>query len=235
MRIDQTMFPAWSAAATLVGLHGQAAVQHTMDAIHSTTVSDRLDDTIRAVTSFDHVVDNASALPIGMVVPRFGRYVAGYDAAREALLLIVGSGLVPAAGLRVGRQSLLAGRDAFMSGVAAIGSDTSRYGTYLAAGWLNAAAEDATNGAQLLQPAGDTGDRLLAGIDQVRAAVAHNAPLDAALVKSVGDLFAQADSELAEAVAHASQGAPQLDAEVERRVMAQTDTLLRTAARASAA
>ncbi len=199
--IGKTLFPSWAAAVTLVKEHGVDAALHARAAVKAGDGGTRLDEAVLAMTNFDHAIDNTRKLPVQWFVPKAGMYYRGYEAAKQAVTLLVGSGLIPGAKERVGGQSLVAAKDAFMEGVAAARTTGGRFGTHLAAGWLEATAEDALTGVRLLDPT--TGRELLAGINQVRAAVAQRRPLDEALVKTVGDLFDRAGSELADLVQQA--------------------------------
>jgi hypothetical protein len=194
--IGKTLFPSWAAAVTLVKDHGVDAALHARNAIKSGDGGSRLDNAVLAMTSFDHAIDNTRKLPVQWFVPKAGMYYRGYEAAKQAVSLLVGSGLIPGAKERVGGQSLVAAKDAFLEGVAASRTAGGRFGTHLASGWLEATAEDAITGVRLLE-SGQTGAALLAGINQVRAAVAQRRPLDDKLVSSVGALFDRAGSELA--------------------------------------
>lgn len=200
--VGKTLFPGWIAAGTLVKDHGVAAVAHARDAIKSDTGVGRLDNAVLAMTSFDHAIDNTRKLPVTWFVGGVGRYYRGYEAAKQAVTLLVASGIVPAAKEHVGRQSLVAAKDAFLAGVQA-SADHSRFGRAYAGGWLEATAEDAVTGALMLPRGSETGRALLAGVNTVRAAVAQKRPLDEALVKTVSDLFDRAASEIDLAIARA--------------------------------
>jgi hypothetical protein len=193
--IGKAVFPSWMAAVTLVKDHGTSAVTHATSAIRAGTGSERLDHAVRAMTSFDHAITNTEKLPVKWFVPNASRYYRGYAAARQAVDLLVGSGLIPGAKERVGRQSLLAARDTFMSGVEVARAETGRFRTHLAGGWLDATMQDALAAVKLLQ-SGDNGRALLAGISQVRAAVAGRRTLDEQLVAKVGQLFDRAGAQL---------------------------------------
>jgi hypothetical protein len=193
--IGTTLFPAWTAALTLVKDHGTSAVDHATKAVRAGDGSTRLDHAVRAMTSFDHAIDNTGKLPVQWFVRSAPAYFRGYEIAKQAVTLLVGSGLIPGAKERVGHQSLLAARDTFLAGVDVARSDRSRFGGRLASGWLEATAEDAATAVMLLQ-SGDTGRSLLAGINQVRAAVARRAGVDEGLVGAVGQLFDRAGAEL---------------------------------------
>jgi hypothetical protein len=214
--IGKTLFPSWAAALTLVKDHGVGAALHAKAAVKAGDGATRLDEAVLAMTNFDHAIDNTRKLPVQWFVPRAGMYYRGYEAAKQAVTLLVGSGLIPGAKERVGSQSLVAAKDAFLEGVAASRNAAKdaflegvaasrnaggRFGQHLAAGWLEATAEDAITGVRLLDPV--VGRELLVGINQVRAAVAQRRPLDEALVKTVGDLFDRAGSELAKLVEQA--------------------------------
>lgn len=193
--IGKTVFPAWAASVTLVKEHGTEAVQHATAAIKAGDGATRLDSAVRAMTSFDHAVDNTRKLPVSWFVKSAPLYYRGYEAAKQAVLLLVGSGLIPNAKQRVGRQTLLAASDAFQAGVEIARSNSTRFGGRLAAGWLEATAEDALTGVAMLQQ-GDLGRSLLAGIAQVRGAVERRRPLDERLVTDVTKLFAAANGAL---------------------------------------
>jgi hypothetical protein len=201
--IGKTLFPAWAAAGTLVKDHGVDAYTHARDAVKADTGSARLDHAVLAMTSFDHAIDNTRKLPVSWFVGGIGKYYRGYEAAKQAVTLLVASGLVPAAKEKVGRQSLIAAKDAFLSGVEVAGADRSRFGRAYAGGWLEATAEDALTGAMMLPKGSETGRALLAGINQVRSAVDAKRALDPALVKTVSDLFDRAGSEIALLIARA--------------------------------
>ena len=200
--IGKTLFPSWAAAVTLVKEHGVGAALHAKAAIQAGDGSTRLDHAVLAMTNFDHAIDNSRKLPVQWFVPRAGVYYRGYEAAKQAVSLLVGSGLIPGAKERVGGQSLVAAKETFLAGVAASRNERGRFGVHLATGWLEATAEDAITGVRMLET-GQTGRELLAGINQVRAAVSQRRPLDEALVRTVGDLFDRAGSELAELVQQA--------------------------------
>lgn len=195
--IGKTMFPSWTAAVTLIKDHGTAAAGHAAAAVRAGDGSTRLDHAVRALTSFDHAIDNTRKLPVDWFVRGVDKYYRGYEVARQAVNLLVGSGLIPGARERVGRVSLQAAKDAFVAGVDVARTERGRFGRSLAGGWLEATAEDTVNGVALLGTT-DTGRALLAGVNQVRAAVARGTALDAGLVQSVGALFDRAASQLLE-------------------------------------
>jgi hypothetical protein len=200
--VGKTLFPGWIAAGTLVKDNGVAAVGHARDAIKAGSGAERLDNAVLAMTSFDHAIDNTRKLPVSWFVGGIGKYYRGYEAAKQAVTLLVASGLVPAAKQHVGRQSLVAAKSSFLAGVDN-SVDTSRFGRAYAGGWLEATAEDAVTGALMLPRGSETGRALLAGINEVRANVARKRALDPALVKTVSDLFDRASSELALQIARA--------------------------------
>lgn len=209
--VGKIAFPSWAAALTLVKDHGGAAVDHATDAIRADTGARRLDSAVRAMTSFDHAIDNSQKLPVQWFVRRAGMYYRGYEAAKQAVNLLVASGLIPGAKQRVGVQSLVAAKETFLTGVGVAASDRSRYGRHLASGWLEATAEDALLGAAMLQPGGDTTRALLAGINHVRGAVAQKRPVDPALVRTVSELFDRATSQLSLEIARAGGRAVEAD------------------------
>lgn len=205
--IGKTMFPAWSASVTLVKAHGTDAVGHATDAMRAGSGTERLDSAVRAMTSFDHAIDNSRKLPVSWFVRRAPVYYRGYEAAKQAVTLLVGSGLIPGAKERVGRQSFLAGQGSFKEGMVVAVENGSRYGRHLASGWLEAAAEDALTGVTMLPKGSDTGRALLGGLNQLRAAVAQKRPVDRQLAETVNELFGRAASELALEIAR-SGGRP---------------------------
>ena len=222
----QTAFPKWTASSTLVGLHGFAAYQHVQEAIHASTPTDRLDAGIAAYTSFDHALDNARELPLEWAVPDIDKYLSGYDVARQLLLQLSNADIVPGAREHVGSVTMHAGRSSFAQAVRAARTDDSRYGGFLAAGWLAAATEDAATGAQLLRTNGALGTQLLTGLAQVREAIRTRQQLDPTLVNAVSDLFAKADTQLAAQVAEAAQGTAAVDPAAASAAMRSTDSLL---------
>lgn len=229
MGVGRTLFPAWSAAATLVREHGGDALQFALAAKKAPDPGTRLDAAIRAMTSFDHAIDSSRKLPVQWFIGGAGAYYRGYAAAKQAVTLLIASGVVPGARLRVGRQSLAAAKDAFLAGVDVARADRSRFGRHLASGWLEATAEDALAGAAMLRPGADVARALLSGIGVVRATVARRQPLDESLVRTVTELFDRAGSQLDHAIATAPV-APVTDARRYADVLRRSDDLLAQAA-----
>jgi hypothetical protein len=186
--VGKTVFPSWAAAVTLVKDHGVNAVQHATSAIKGSG-AERLDQAVLAMTSFDHAIDNTRKLPVSWFVKSLPMYYRGYEAAKQAVTLLVASGLIPGAKERVGRQSLAAAKETFLAGVQVARGDRTRFGGHLASGWLEATAEDALTGVAMLQQGTDAGRALLSGISQVRTAVARRNGVDELLVKTVTELF----------------------------------------------
>ncbi len=194
--VGKVLFPSWAASVTLVKEHGTSAVSHASAAVRAGDGASRLDHAVRAMTSFDHAIDNTSRLPVQWLVRKAPAYFRGYEIAKQAVVLLVGSGLIPGAKERVGRQTLEAARETFMAGVDASRTERGRYGRHLAGGWLAATAEDAVTAVQMLE-SGDAGRTLLAGINQVRAAVKRGTQLDDRLVRDVTVAFDNAGRQLA--------------------------------------
>lgn len=205
--IGKTLFPSWSASLTLVKDNGVDAVSHAAAAVKAGDGGSRLDHAVRAMTSFDHAIDNTRKLPVQWFVKNVGTYYRGYAIAKQAVTLLVASGIIPGAKERVGRQTLLAARDAFVSGVEAARTERGRYGRHLAGGWLDATAEDALTAVSMIDQGG-VGRELLAGINQVRGQVARGKGLDDRLVQGVSQLFDRAGAQLAELEAAAARVAP---------------------------
>lgn len=222
--IGKTMFPAWTAALTLVKDHGIDAAMSAKNAATTGDVSARLDNAVLALTSFDHAIDNTRKLPVQWVIPRAEVYFRGYDAAKQAVTLLVTSGAIPGAKEKLGRQSLVAARDTFLAGAAASQSETGAYAKHLAGGWLEATAEDALTAVKLLGTGSNTGRDLLAGINQARLAV-DKGRLDQSLVNAVTILFDRAGAELGQVVAKASAAAFRPAAPIDPALIARTNAL----------
>jgi len=190
------LFPAWSAAATLVRDHAAAAARYASLAVNAGTSSERLDAAVRAMTSFDHAIDNANHLPVRWLVPGARRTYRGYDAAKHAVTLLVGSGLIPGARERVGRQQLAAARDAFASGVSVARADRSRYARHLAAGWLEAATEDALAGSLMLRRNAQAAVNLLGSLNRLRSDFGQRGSIDEPVIDNVTKLFATIGAEM---------------------------------------
>ena len=220
--IGKTIFPSWAAAVTLIKDHGIDAAVHAKNAVTSGDGVARLDHAVLAMTNFDHAIDNTRKLPVDWVIPNVRTYYRGYEAAKQAVELLVGSGLIPGAKERVGRQSLVGAKEAFLAGVEAARTEKGRYAQFLGGGWLEATAEDATMAVKLLGSS-SVGRELLAGINQVRSAVAQRRPLDDTLVKAVGDLFDRTRAEFDQVVPPAGATRPVTP---NADVMAQTAKLL---------
>jgi hypothetical protein len=107
----------------------------------------------------------------------------------------------------VGRQALHAARDALHAGVDVASTDLSPYGTKLAVGWISSALGDARVGAKMLGEATTTGRDILVGLSQLRVAAEYRRELDIQLIQRVEGLLEQADSELTERAARASEPA----------------------------
>ncbi len=217
--IGKALFPSWAAAVTLVNEHGTGAAQHAKAAVQAGDGATRLDHAVLAMTDFDHAIDNTRKLPVQWFVPRARVYYRGYEATKQAVTLLVDSGLIPGAKERVGRQSLVAAKTTFLAGVAASRNAGGLFGVHLATGWLEATTEDAVTAVRLLHPT--TGRDLLAGINQVRTAVSQRRRLDDGLVRNVTRLFDRAGSELTSLIerAQATRGVT-TDASVMQRTAA---------------
>lgn len=210
--VGKTIFPTWTAAGHLTASHGADAAQFALNAARADSNASRLDFAVRAMISSDHAVDSSRQLPINWIVPSVAKYQRGFAIARDAVTMLVQSGVIPGARERVGRQTLLAAKEYFVEGVAAARVDHSRFSTKLASGWLDATAEDAVAGVALLQPTDSMRRELIDGIGRMRAAVASRRTIDEALVANVTRLFdaaaATLDAQIVAAEALAAAAAP---------------------------
>lgn len=209
MRIDiiKSAFPQWAAAAALIKDHSEATVEHTKKAVQASDLGARLDSSVRAMTSLDHAIDNVGKLPVKWVFADAGTYLAGYEAAKQAVTLIVASGLIPGARQRVGYQQLQAAVDTFKSGVDVASSDRSKFGAKYASGWLDATLEDTTAAVLMLRPGFPDAVSLLKTLKNVRGDADAGRPINAGDVKLAGELFGKVGSKLQQMVLDAEQGA----------------------------
>jgi hypothetical protein len=228
MQIDiaKSLFPAYAAAAVQLKGHGVDAVHHVQDATHTADMSARLDASVRAFTSLDHAIDNVNKLPVDWFVPNAGKYIAGYQAAKTAVTILIATGVIPGARERVGKQQILAASDYFKNGVTAALTDSSKYGAKLASGFLDSTIEDATAGVAMLRPGTPIIQELLTSLKTIRTAADSRKPIDPSLVNRVNAIFTDAASQLDQRIAAATATAPTLSPKAAADVIAQTDQLL---------
>jgi len=219
-----SVFPKWSAALTLVKEHGTSAVSHAAAATRASDGAARLDSAIRAMTSLDHAIDNVRELPVTWFTPGAGRYLAGYEAAKQAVTLLVASGAVPHAAERLGRGTIAAARESFDAGVGMTRADRSRFGGALATGWLDASVEDVATGSLLLRGESSAARDLSAGVRQIRTAAGRRQGLDESLVARVAQLFSAVAADFDRLTDAAP--APALDARRSAEVFSEVDRLL---------
>jgi hypothetical protein len=228
--IGQGIFPGYAAALTLVKEHTVDGVQHAARATKATNGVDRLASALRSMTSFDHAIDNAGKLPLEILVRDSRRFLAGYDAARQAVMLLVQSGMVPGAREHVGRQALQAARAEFGESIRSNAADQTRFGGFLTTGWLEAAAEDASTGVVMLQRSPDLGRSLLQGLEQARHAASQGRVIDAAVVDNVTQLFTRADEQLTQLINVATARSGPIDDAAQAALFARVDALMARAA-----
>ncbi|MCW2959644.1 MAG: hypothetical protein JWM25_1696 [Thermoleophilia bacterium] len=228
--IPQKLFPKYTAALQLVKDHGVDGSQHAMRAAKGTTGGARLDAAIRAMTSFDHALDNAGKLPLSIFVPDAARFLSGYDAAKAAVMLLVSTGVVPGAREYLGRSTLQAARTELDEALRTNVADRSKFGARVSAGWLEATSEDAATGVVMLQRSPELGRTLLSGIDQARRAALAGRTIDAALGASLGNLLDKADQQLGAQIELAAKHFVPVDEAIERDVFTRVDALLAQAA-----
>jgi hypothetical protein len=223
--LGKKVFPAWSAAVTLVKDNGVDAASWATQAVKSKDLSQRLDFAVRTMTSLDHAIDASKQLPVSWLVKGVGAYYRGYDAAKQAVTLLLASNLVPAAGAKVGLQTLFAAKDEFARGVAGSGTDRSRYAGHLGNGWVSASFEDALNGLVMLHDQ-TVARPLVSGIEQVRQLVEKRKPVDPALVANINELFDRATGSLLQQITRQLASGTPVDPAALRMLDVKTSALL---------
>jgi hypothetical protein len=203
------------------------AVRYSTAAMRAPDTTARLDAALRAMTSFDHALDSARELPVQWLVPGIGKYLRGYEAAKQAVSLLVASGVIPGARERVGRQTVLAAREYFASGARVGSADRSRFGGHVAKGWLSASLEDASSGVLMLRPDMNTARTLLSGIEQARNSAARRKGVDESLARMVDSIFGQLTSTFDERIAAAER--TEQPAALDPSLIAHVDSLLEEA------
>lgn len=188
----QVLFPKYAAAAMQVGNHGAQAYIHASHAVKAPAPAQKLDAVVRAGDSFDHSITASRRLPLGLVVGGTKKYYAGYAAAKAATTLLVGSGLIPGARERVGRQEITAAREHFFDGVATYANEgRTRYGRALAKDWMGSSIEDAGDGLFMLRRP-DLAKPLLQGLFATSATIDRKREIDKGQVSQIDSLFKQA-------------------------------------------
>jgi hypothetical protein len=222
----QTLFPGWAAAANQTKLHGTEAFAFARQALDTPDPAAKLDLAVRAYNSFDHAITASRRLPMGWLTGGdVGKYYLGYDAAKTAATLLIGSGVIPGARELMGKSEITAAREYFHRSVDGYASGgTSRYNRALSNDFLNASIEDATNGLFMLRGS-DVAQPLLSSLAGTRAAIAARRQLDAGQIKQIDELFARAGSTLDAAVASAAANAKPADP----MLLAQTDAAMAAA------
>lgn len=198
----QKAFPKYTAASAQVRAHGADAARYARQIRSAPTNPERLDAAVRSYNSFDHSITASQQLPLRRVWRGADSYYKGYQTAKLAAHLLIGSGAIPGARERVGRQELLAAREYFHSGVDGYRADDSRHGRYRALDWTNASIEDATNGLLMLRNK-DVARPLMSGLLQTRAAIVARGRISDETVRQVDDAFDRAGSELERLIAQA--------------------------------
>ena len=204
--IVRTIFPGWTAAVNHVREHGTDAAGHARDAWQAPDGAARLDGAVRSMISFDHAIDASRELPVKWLVGDVGQYYAGYELAKQAVELLVSSGIIPGARERVGVASLEAAREEFLGGVEAGRADRSRYGRAYATGLTANAFEDAQRGVLMLRD-GSVARPLLGTIRSVHEDIARKREIQQSDVRTVVDLIDRATGELQQQVTAAEQAA----------------------------
>jgi hypothetical protein len=189
------VFPSYTAAVAQTRAHGEDGFAFARRAYQSPELAKRLDDASRAVNSFDHSISATEKLPLSKVVPNLATYRAGYKSAKLAVNLLVGSGLIPGARQRVGKQELFAVRDEVNAGLSALTADKSRYGRYRALDWIDASIEDAGTGVLMLRKP-TLALPLLNGLKDVRNSVSRAALPKAETLKQINDALDAATADL---------------------------------------
>lgn len=223
--LGKTVFPAWSAAASLVRDNGVDAAGWATKAVKEKQLGTRLDYAVRTMTSLDHAIDASRQLPVSWLVGGVGAYYRGYETAKQAVTLIIASGVVPGAREKVGLQTLLASKDEFLRGVGSSAADHSRFGAHLANGWVSSSVEDALTGLVMLRDQ-TVARPLVSGLEQVRQAVAKRLPVDPALVATITSLFNRATGGLEQQIGRHASGGVQLDPTALAALEARTAALL---------
>ena len=207
MSLVGRVFPKYAAASVQMGVHAAQAANFAKAAAQAPALGERLDNAVRASNSFDHAITASKELPVRRLVPNAGKYYAGYQATKAVVGLIVGSGLVPGAAARVGRNEIAAARDEYTTGVSSYqASHGTRFERFRALDWMNAALEDASQGVRMLK-ADDIARPLLQGIDRTRSDIRSKRELDPAQVRAVQDLLGRATTAFDAIIAEASQAA----------------------------
>lgn len=192
MTVIERVFPKYTAAAAQAAQHATQATAFVKAAVTAPNAGERLDNAVRAANSFDHAVTAANDLPLHRIVPRAGQYAAGYQAAKAVVNLIVGSGIVPGAATRVGRNEIAAARDEYAAGIERYtAANDTRYDRFRAVDWVRSALEDAAQGVRMLRR-DDLSRPLLRGITQTRTDMTRHQDLSDANIRQVQDLLNQA-------------------------------------------
>lgn len=224
INVGKSLFPAYAAAAVQIKDHGVGAVNHVKAAVNSQDIGKRVDESVRAFTDLDHAIDNVGKLPVEYV-PNVKKYLDGYNAAKQAVTILIATGVIPGARERVGRQQILAASEYFTKSVTASQTDNTKYGAKLATGLLDSTLEDSLAGVAMLRPGLPVIAELVANLQGLRTNMEARKPLNLALVTRTNaafeDIVKLLDTKIAEAPA-----ASELSAQATADVIAQTDQLL---------
>lgn len=200
------LLPKYRATAAAATAHGTAAAGALKDIVTpGTPGKQRLESAVKAYDGFDHAIGDSKRLPL---TNRFKKYYAGYDAARLAVLGLVGTGAVPGARELVGKTQLEQAQSHFHDGLSSTADSTSRYSRYRADDWLTHSLTDAATGLIMLRkPA--VAVPLLKGLNDVRGTLNAGKKVDDGTVKNLDDLFKSATSGLDSLIRKAEVAAAQ--------------------------
>lgn len=183
------LFPKWRAAAAQVGTHGAEAFSDLEEAAKPHPPAERLDAMARAVDSFDHAVVDSQGLPLAR--NRYGRYYDGYRVAKAGLALIVGSGVIPGAAERIGKQDGLMAQRHLHDGVQLYGAEGKNTISRLrSVDWMGHAMGDAKTALTMLKRP-ELAQPLMSGLGDVRASMTRKRPVDPTQVARLDALFGQ--------------------------------------------
>jgi hypothetical protein len=187
-KVPSYVFPKYRATFAQVGAHGVTGSDNLKGA-WKTKGSERLDYLAKASDNLDHAISDSKRLPF--TNGQFGKFYRDYSIARTGVNVLVGSGLIPGAKERLGREEVLEAQNHLHDGFALYAADgDDKIQRYRSVDWLSHSIEDSRNALKFLDQK-ELSKPLLSGLSGVQKNMSKHKEVGEADVKQLDDLFAK--------------------------------------------
>lgn len=149
-----SLLPKQSAAVALGAAHIADGAMFARQVAAPGSTLDRIDAALRAANAFDHAIAQSKAIPVRWVWRGAAQAYRGYDLANQVVKLALATRVLPDVSDRMAAIQLGESARELRKGAADwSGSGRSRYESYRAGGWVDAASRDAMEGALYVRDA----------------------------------------------------------------------------------